>query len=196
MKNISLVVNKKLILCFLLCLSILGWHFIFYFQIESYKNVVDSLNKNIFNSFNYNDKNASDNENNIFFVFNLYDFINLGTNKPKLTMPSEEEFKLENGVFSFNLKENLVVKCAGSGVVKSVSYLENGLKFVEIRHSGNITTRYENLKIVGVGQNFNVKEIHIIGTCDIETAFVFKILKNDKIVEDFSIENGKIIWQN
>lgn len=196
MKNIFLVVNKKKVVAFLVCLCVIFSHFIFYFQIESYKNVVDSLNKNIFNSFNFNDKDASDSENNIFFVFNLYDFINLGTNKPKLSLPSEEEYILENGVFTFSLKENLVIKCAGNGLVKSVGYLENGLKYVEIHHSGNIITRYENLKIVGVGQNFNVKNIHILGTCDIETPFVFKVLRNDKIIEDFIIENGKIVWQN
>ena len=196
MKNFFIVINKKKIISFFICLCLLFTHIFLYLKIDNYNNILESINKEIFNSFNFTEEDSIESDTNIFFVFNLNDFINLGTSKPKLQLPSGEEYEQKNGEFIFNLKTNLVVKCAGSGIVKDIGYLENGLKFVEIRHSGNFITRYENLKIVGVGQNFNVKAIHILGTCEEETPFVFKILKNNKIVNNYIIENGKILWQN
>lgn len=194
MKNPFIILKKKNIFSVLVILIILSTHFSLFFSLKSYHNVFKNLNNNIINSFNMQDKELSKED--IFLVFSLNEYKNLGTKLPSLSLPSEEEYALENGVFTFNLKENITIKCAGEGIVKRVGYLENGLKFVEIRHSGNVVTRYENLKIVGVGENYNLKKIHLIGSCEEDYPFIFKILKNDKIYNSFLIEDGEIKWKN
>ena len=191
MKNVFVCIKKGKLIALILCLLVVFSHFVLYFSVNCYKDVIDSVNKKIFNSFNKDEMDSDDN--NIFFVVNNFDK-SLGKQKPKLTLPSNESYIIENGVVSFNLKENFVIKSAGYGIVKSVGFLNNGLKYVEIKHSGNILTRYENLKIVGVGANFLVKNIHIIGTS--ESNFVFKIFKNNNLIDNIFIENGEILWQN
>lgn len=190
MKNVFVCIKKGKLIALLICLLILLSHFVLYFSIDSYKEVVDSFNKKIFNSFNGGETDGDDN--NIFFVINSNDK-NLGKHNPELKLPSQEEYVLDGGIFIYSLKQNFVIKSAGYGIVKTVGYLDNGLKYVEIKHSGNIVTRYENLKIVGVGANFLVKNIHVIGTSNED--FVFKILKNGKVIENYSVENGEILWQ-
>lgn len=191
MKNIIVCVKNKKIVALIVCLMLVFSHFILYFNVNSYKDVIDSVNKKIFNSFNKDETDGEDG--NIFFVVNSYDK-NLGNKTPTLKLPSNESYEFKQGVFIYNLKENFVIKSAGYGVVKNVGYLENGLKFVEINHSGGFVTRYENLKIVGVGTNFLVKDIHVIGTADGE--FIFKILKNNKVVVNYVVEDGEISWQS
>lgn len=198
MKNIFVTVKKSKIIVVLLCLLVIFSHFLLYFNILEYKNVVDSLSNKIFNGFNKKSSEFEYNENdsNIYFVSNSMEYKILGNKLPVLFLPSNEEYQLENGVFKFKITTNLVVKSAGEGIIKSVGYLDNGLKYVEIRHSGNIITRYENLKIVGVGTNFLVKKIHVIGSSEQNQEVVFKIMKNGKILDNFELVSGEIKWQN
>ena len=83
-----------------------------------------------------------------------------------------------------------------NNVLAMLKILENGQKYVEIKHSGNIITRYENLKIVGVGANFLVKSTSIIGSVEENSPLIFKIIKNGEILTNFLIEDGEIKWQN
>lgn len=195
MKNPFIVVKRKSIFVLIICFVLIFSHTVLYLNIDGYKKVIDSFSKQIFNSFSGSDKDTIDNDDNIFFVFNANEYINLGTKKPTLLLPSKEEYELSNGVFTFSLKNNITIKSAGSGIVKKVGFLENGLKYIEIRHSGGIITRYENLKIVGVGENFNVSKVHIIATAEKETPFVFKILKNEKVTTNYEVLDGEIKWQ-
>ena len=176
MKNLFLCIKKSQIIAVFLCFALLLSHFVLYFKLETYKKVVDSLSYKIFNGFNYKSSEFehSEKDNGIFFVSSSKDYVNLGLKLPLLELPSDENFEINEGVITFNNEKNFVIKCAGEGIVKSVGYQEDGLKFVEIRHSGNIITRYENLKIVGVGTNFLVKNIHVLGVSSDETKFVFK----------------------
>lgn len=198
MKNPFLCIKKSQIIALFMCLVLLLSHFVLYFKLESYKKVVDSLCGKIFNGFNYKSSEFEYNEkdSNIFFVSNSKDYVNLGLKLPHLKLPSNEDFEINEGVITFNNEKNFVITCAGEGVVRNVGYQENGLKYVEIRHSGNIITRYENLKVVGVGTNFLVKNINALGVSCGEAKFVFKIIKNGNILTNYTIENGEIKWQN
>lgn len=193
MKNLILTLKAKNVIILFICITLIFFHFFCYFNFSQYQTIVNSVSENFFNSFNNGKTNK---DNNIFFVSNQSNYKNLGKTLPSLTLPNSSEYTLENGVFTFNLTQDFIIKCAGIGIVKQVGILENGLKFVEIMHSANIITRYENLKIVGVGIDYNLKNIHIIGTGLEDTPLVFKILKNNKILENYSIENGEIKWQN
>lgn len=196
MKNLFVCVKKKTLIYFFIAIFLVLIHFLCYFTCFEYKKVVKNVSENIFNGFSFGDKNTSEKENNIFFVFNLYEYINLGNKKPTLTLPSNEEYEIDNGEFSFKIDNNLIIKSAGSGIVKNIGFLENGLKYVEIRHSGGIVTRYENLKIVGVGLNYNVKNIHILGTCESSQTFIFKVYLNGEIIKNLEVVEGEIKWQN
>lgn len=190
-----MIVKKRTILVFFVVFLLIFTHFLCYFNVSGYKTTIKNIFSGVINAFNPDDI-VSEEDNNFFFVFNINEYINLGSQKPLLTMPSDEEVVIENGVVTFKIKENLTIKSAGAGIVRDVGILENGLKYIEIRHSGNIVTRYENLKIVGVGINFNVRKISIVGTCEAETDFIFKIYKNNKLIEEIEIENGEITWQD
>ena len=194
MKNIFVTIKKSSLILICLCLTLLISHFVLYFKIESYKSVVDSLSHKIFNSFTDN-YDTTEKDSNIFFVSN-FGYKNLGNKLPLLSLPINEEFEKIDGKIVFKNLQNNVVKSAGEGIVKTVGFLDNGLKFVEVRHSGEITTRYENLKIVGVGTNFLVKNIHVLGTGNGEENIVFYVLKDNKILTNYEIENGEIKWQN
>ena len=196
MKNLFITLKAKNFLMLFICLALIFSHFFCYFTFNSYKEVINSVSQSIFNSFNSGDTDTNDKDNNIFFVSTKGDYKFLGASLPSLKLPSSSEYTLENGIFTFSLKDDFTIKCSGTGIVKKVGYLENGLKYVEIIHSGNITTRYENLKVVGVGANYNLKNIHIIGTCLKENPFVFKILKNEKILQNYIVLEGEIKWQN
>lgn len=196
MKNPIFCFHKKTMLFFIVLIFFIVLHFSLYFNNFNYKRVVDSVSENIFHGFKFLEKEMSEDDGNIFFVSSSGEFINLGTKKPTLTLPSGEKYEYENGVFIFNIKENLTIKASGCGVVKAVGMLENGLKFVEIRHSNNVITRYENLKVVGVGQNYNVKNVNVIGTCEEESGFIFKVFKGGKLLTDIVVENGEIKWEN
>ncbi len=194
MKNIFVTIKKSSLILICLCLTLLISHFVLYFKIESYKSVVDSLSHKIFNSFTDN-YDTTEKDSNIFFVSN-FGYKNLGNKLPILSLPINEEFEKIDGKLVFKNLKNIVVKSAGEGIVKTVGFLDNGLKFVEVRHSGGIITRYENLKIVGVGTNFLVKNIHVLGTGNGEENIVFYVLKDNKILTNYEIENGEIKWQN
>ena len=198
MKNPFLCVKKSQIIALFMCLVLLLSHFVLYLKFESYKKVVDSLCGKIFNGFNYKSSEFeySEKDSNIFFVSNSKDYVSLGLKLPLLKLPCGEDFEINEGIITFNNKKDFVIKCAGEGIVRNVGYQENGLKYVEIRHSGNIITRYENLKVVGVGTNFLVKSVHALGVSCGETKFVFKIIKNGNILTNYTIENGEIKWQN
>lgn len=195
MKNIFVCIKKSKIITLCVCVILIVSHIVLYLNIDNYKKVVDSLKNQIFNGFDYNfSQNQKDGD--IYFVSSVFQGKNLGLNKPTLCLPTDEEFENNNGVLSFKIKQNFVIKSAGDGVVKSVGILDNGKKYIEIKHSGNIISRYENLKIVGVGANFLVKSTNIIGSCDENSNFVFKLTKNGQIIADYSIKEGKIEWQN
>lgn len=198
MKNLFLCIKKSKIIAFCVCLMLIFSHFILYFQIENYKKVVDSLSYKIFNGFNhkFSEYDYGEKDSNIFFVSNIKEYISLGVKLPSLFLPTSEEYEMNDGIIKFKITKNFFIKSAGEGIVKSVGFLDNGLKYVEIRHSGNIITRYENLKIVGVGTNFMVKNIHIIGSVEENQNLIFKIIKNGNIVKNYTIENGEIKWQN
>ena len=196
MRNIFFVINKKNLVSLIICFVLLFSHIFLYSKIDGYKKVIDSVNKQIFNSFTENDVNLYDNDNNIYFVFNG-EIFTLTNERPKLYLPSFEEYVLEDGMFKFNLSDHFVIHSAGKGVVTNVGYLDNGLKFVEIRHSGGIVTRYENLKIVGVGINFIVKKTNILGTGEIENNFTFKVYYNNVLIKNIKTnEKGEILWEN
>ena len=195
MKNVFVCIKKSRIIAVFFVLVLLLSHFVLYCKTDTYKNVVDSLGNKIFNSFS-SEYDSSEKDSNIFFFLFSANYRLLGTKPPKLHLPLSDEYEAKDGKIYFKISSSLCVKSAGEGIVKSVGYLENGLKFVEIKHSGNVVTRYENLKIVGVGTNFLVKDIHIIGIGEEEVDIIFCILKNGQVVNDYQIENGEIKWQN
>lgn len=190
MKNIILCWRKKYLITALIFIFALLTHTIMYIKIDGYKNVFDTFNDKIFNSFGSEYKNFQDSD--AVFVFNEKNYFK--NKELKLVLPIECDYTLENGVFSFKASENFTIKSSGDGIVKEVGVMENGLKYVLIKHSNNIYTRYENLKIVGVGKNFLVKNINCIGTSSVDNPLKFMVYNNDKIIENIKIENGEIKW--
>ncbi len=193
MKNIFLCVKKRQILAIFAIILIISAHLGLYFSFSNYKDVIKSVNYKIFNSFNREE--LSQNDSDIFFVASK-NIIKLPQKIDKLFLPSQEKYEKNGGVLTFKTKTNFMVKSAGAGIVVKIGMQENGLKFVEIRHTAEITTRYENLSVIGVGENFTLTHESVLGVSSERENFVFKIFTNGEIIENFSVENGEIKWTN
>lgn len=176
---------KKLIFCIIL-VAVLILHFCLYFTNSKYNYVVKCFTYDLVNSFSSDKKLYEQSDNNLYFVSNI--------NKSNFKLPNNSEYEINNGVVTFKNYSNLIVKSAGAGIVYKSDLLENGLKFVEIKH-GEIITRYENLNIVGVSVNNFVDEQDVIGSVSNEK-LVFKLLKNNEILNNFQIKESEIIWLN
>ena len=193
MKNVIVCLKKKNFIIAFILIFMLVAHIFLYFGVDSYKNVFDTFNDKIFNSFNFGEQNFTDSD--AVFVFNEKSYFN-SKGEVKLFLPSSESYVLDNGSFSFDSSKNFIIKSSGDGIVKEVGTLDNGLKYIVIKHSNEIFTRYENLKIVGVGENFIVKNVNPIGTTSVEEPLVFRVYKNNKIITNIKIENGELKWDD
>lgn len=193
MKNVIVCLKKKNFIIAFILIFMLVAHIFLYFGVDSYKNVFDTFNDKIFNSFNFGEQNFTDSD--AVFVFNEKSYFK-SKGEVKLFLPSSESYVLDNGSFSFDSSKNFVIKSSGDGIVKEVGTLDNGLKYIVIKHSNEIFTRYENLKIVGVGENFIVKNVNPIGTTSVEEPLVFRVYKNNKIITNIKIENGELKWDD
>lgn len=193
MKNVIVCLKKKNFIIAFILIFILVAHIFLYFGVDSYKNVFDTFNDKIFNSFNFGEQNFTDSD--AVFVFNEKSYFK-SKGEVKLFLPSSESYVLDNGSFSFDSSKNFIIKSSGDGIVKEVGTLDNGLKYIVIKHSNEIFTRYENLKIVGVGENFIVKNVNPIGTTSVEEPLVFRVYKNNKIITNIKIENGELKWDD
>lgn len=193
MKNVIVCLKKKNFIIAFILIFMLVAHIFLYFGVDSYKNVFDTFNDKIFNSFNFGEQNFTDSD--AVFVFNEKSYFK-SKGEVKLFLPSSESYVLDNGSFSFDSSKNFIIKSSGDGIVKEVGTLDNGLKYIVIKHSNEIFTRYENLKIVGVGENFIVKNVNPIGTTSVEEPLVFRVYKNNKIITNIKIENGELKWDD
>lgn len=193
MKNVIVCLKKKNFIIAFILIFMLVAHIFLYFGVDSYKNVFDTFNDKIFNSFNFGEQNFTDSD--AVFVFNEKSYFK-SKGEVKLFLPSSESYVLDNGSFSFDSSKNFIIKSSGDGIVKEVGTLDNGLKYIVIKHSNEIFTRYENLKIVGVGENFIVKNVNPIGTTSVDEPLVFAVYKNNKIITNIKIENGELKWDD
>lgn len=186
MKCKFFVINVKKLFLISAILIALIIHFSFYFTNSQYSFIVKNFAYNLSNSFSSEKKLYEQSDNNLYFVSKLNGKL------PELSLPINSKYNVVDGTINFEKDDHLIVKSAGYGKVKKIGKLDNGLKFIEIEHGG-VVTRYENLKIVGVGTNFLIFPKTVIGTLDNEP-LVFKILCNDKIITNFEIKESEIKW--
>lgn len=180
------VITLKKVIFYIVLATLVVLHFCLFFTSSKYNYVVKCFTYDLVNSFSSDKKLYEQSDNNLYFVSN--------TNKNNFKLPNDSEYEINNGVVAFKNGSNLIVKSAGMGIVYKIGSLENGLKFIEIKH-GEIISRYENLSVVGVSENSIVDKQEIIGSLSNEKLF-FKFLKNNKVLNNFQIKESEIIWLN
>lgn len=95
----------------------------------------------------------------------------------------------------FEIKDSIMVMSSGDGIIEEVGTLANGQKYISIKHSKSITTRYENIEIAGVVPGEIVKSGQDIATAKIGEYVKFVILQNDATVNGLQIKNNRVEWE-
>ena len=140
-------------------------------------------------------KQAVTQKDNILSVFFGYNYI-MTDKRPNILLPFKENYIYDNGVFCFDINENLIVKSGANGIIKEIGYNENNEKYIKILHDGNIKSIYENVDIIGVNTNLKIDKNYIICTLKPNTKLRFYLTYNDELLTDYTIFNGEIIWKN
>lgn len=105
------------------------------------------------------------------------------------------KMQVEDNFISFEITSSVMVFASASGVVTVVSNLENGSKYIEIKHSKNISTRYENIDIAGVVPGEVVKSGQEIATAKFGSVVKFTVLKDGEPVSNLKVVQNKIVWE-
>lgn len=147
----------------------------------------------------YNQKSQSS------FIDDIKGFINAGAEAlefdkdfvPELSLPiiSKNFVIEEDGYISFTVDDSILVAASAKGIVTDSGILETGGKFVEIKHSKTISTKYENIEIAGVVRGDIIKQGQDIATCKSGEVVRFTVLLNGQPVQTLKIEDNKVVWQ-
>ncbi len=100
------------------------------------------------------------------------------------------------GVITFKVGNSIMVKSSESGIVESVGITNDGVKFIKIRHSLDISSLLEGVDIVGVGENEVIKKGQDIATAVEGSSVRFTILENNTPISNIKIHQSKIIWKD
>ena len=113
-------------------------------------------------------------------------------NVPVLT----NKLEIKTDYIAFEITDNVMVMSCCDGVIEEVGNLEDNTKYIEIKHSKSISTRYENIDIAGVVPGDVVKPCQDIATAKTGEIVRFYILKDGEPVTSLSINKNKVEWQN
>ncbi len=97
---------------------------------------------------------------------------------------------------AFEIVDSVMVVASADGVVLKVGTMENGGKYVELKHSKSLVTRYENIDIAGVVPGEVVKSGQDIATAKVGAVVKFSILRNAVAVTNLTLQQNKVVWQS
>lgn len=188
MKNLFICVKKSKIIAIFVCFAIIFLHFILYFNVLGYKNVVDTLSHKVFNSFSHkkNDSESNNSDDDIYFVLIKQNI------KPSFSqINAEKNYKLKYKISyklkseqSFNKNKFSISKLnkfnsSIFNLKSSLKNLKNGLKINLKNYEKNLNNCKINLKNAKNNSKYCEK-------------YTFKIEKNGNKLEFFCIKNGEI----
>lgn len=165
---------------FMLCFSVGG---------TSLKEVGSSI------AYIYNPVNSlySDNSSIVFASVGLIDKESLDFTLP---MSGCVVDVLEHGDISLLVNNSIMVKATESGVVEDVGITLDGVKYIKIKHSVDMSSVVENVDIVGVKKGDIVKRGQDIATAKTGEKVVLKLFMLDNQISKIKLNQSKIVWEN
>ncbi len=131
----------------------------------------------------------------IFFVATPSGINVKGLSLPTLTLPTKgASWTKEQEEYVFSSFLSVAVKASGKGVVTEVGY-EDNKKYIIVLHSGNITTKYKNVNVLGVCTGDRVKKGDLIATIKLSNPLYFSVMQNSEPYSNFSVKGDSIVWQ-
>ena len=114
-----------------------------------------------------------------------------------LVMPFiSNNVQVQNNGIDFVVDSNLVVSAAYEGVVETVGLSVDGQRFIVIKHTRSISTRYENIDIAGVRVGDIVTTGQNIATASSGNTLTFRVLINTVPASSYTITGNSIVWEN
>ncbi len=103
---------------------------------------------------------------------------------------------LEDGTVEFVVQKSIMVSSCDSGVVIDAGVSLDGVKFVTIKHNASVSTKIENIEILGVEVGETVKSGQDIATAKVDKIVRLRVFQNDVQVSNLRISKSKILWEN
>jgi len=117
-----------------------------------------------------------------------------GNSNIEFSLPIEtEDITINNGIVKFAVDTFSLVSAAEDGIVTVIGK-QSDVKYVEIKHTNNIKTRYSGFDYIGVSKNNITTKNSPLGTVSGGEYLEFSIIYKGKTVTDLTVSNGELVW--
>lgn len=106
------------------------------------------------------------------------------------------KFSSQQDHIAFEILESVMIMAGADGIVETVDTTQEGLRYIEIKHSKSLTTRYENVEIAGVVPGDIVKQGQDIATAKTGEIVKFYVIKNGQPQSNLTINKNKVEWKS
>lgn len=173
------------IMLLMVMLSVLGIKYIDVF------NGYDQLCREIYNPIDalFNDNGG--------IVFTSKMLNNINKNNLKFVTPIKcSDISIVDDTINYVIDNSIMIIAPEDGIIKSIGYLPNGEKYIEIAHSKNIVSRLENIYITGVVTGQVVAKGKDIATARMESVVRFSIYEDGTKISNLKLNKNVITWEN
>lgn len=105
-----------------------------------------------------------------------------------------EKYKINSDNIEFNVLSSIVVYSPANGVVDEVGDVDQGVKYIKIKHADKLYSTIKNVNVVGVKRGDIVKQGKTIATAKEGDVVVFYIEKEGDIVNGLYLNKSFIKW--
>lgn len=173
------------IMLLMVMLSVLGIKYIDVF------NGYDQLCTEIYNPIDalFNDNGG--------IVFTSKMLNNFNKNNLKFVTPIKcSDISIVDDTINYVIDNSIMIIAPEDGIIKSIGYLPNGEKYIEIAHSKNIVSRLENIYITGVVTGQVVAKGKDIATARMDSVVRFSIYEDGIKISNLKLNKNVITWEN
>lgn len=144
----------------------------------------------------YNPIDALFNDNGgIVFTSKMLD--NVSKNNLKFVTPIKcSDISIVDDTINYVIDNSIMIIAPEDGIIKSIGYLPNGEKYIEIAHSKNIVSRLENIYITGVVTGQVVSKGKDIATARMDSIVRFSIYEDGAKISNIKLNKNVITWEN
>lgn len=173
------------IMLLMVMLSVLGIKYIDVF------NGYDQLCTEIYNPIDalFNDNGG--------IVFTSKMLNNINKNNLKFVTPIKcSDISIVDDTINYVIDNSIMIIAPEDGIIKSIGYLPNGEKYIEIAHTKNIVSRLENIYITGVVTGQVVAKGKDIATARMDSVVRFSIYEDGTKISNLKLNKNVITWEN
>lgn len=102
----------------------------------------------------------------------------------------------KNGNINLIVGNSIMVKSTESGVVEEVGVTLDGIKFVKVKHSLDVSSIIENVDIVGVEKGDILKKGQDIATAIQGQTIVLRLYMANIQLTNIKLNQSKIVWES